>query len=71
MTRPRQAGRRRHCLSAEYRDPVLQRSQADPQHFRGDFAIAVYVLERELDVTLLDFDERVARLEHGSALMAG
>ena len=35
----------------------LQRSQADPQHFSGVLAIAMHVIERELDVTLLDFHE--------------
>ena len=50
---------RSRCLSlfAQFRDPVLQRSQADPQHFGGEFAIAAHVIERELDVTLLKLRE--------------
>ena len=59
------------CIFAQYRDPILQRSQANPQHFSGQFAIAVHVIERELDVSLFEFREWLARLEHRRTLMAG
>ena len=65
------SGPRRLLVVAQCGDPVLQRSQADPQHFGGAFAIAAYVFEREFDVGLLEFHERLARLEVSSALMVG
>src|ERR1035441_7409102 len=57
-------------LFAQCGDPVLQRPQADPQHLGGHLAIAVHVLEGEFDVSLLEFDQWLARLEHCTAPIA-
>jgi hypothetical protein len=39
---------------------------ADPQHLGGAFAIAAHVIESELDVSLLEFREWLARLERST-----
>ena len=43
----------------------MQRSQADLQHFSGEFAIAVHAIQRELDVFLLQFAKGLAKLGRG------
>jgi hypothetical protein len=57
-------------LLAQGGDPVLQRPQADPQHLGGEFAIAAHVIEGELDVSLLDFQEWLARLQRDRTIVA-
>jgi hypothetical protein len=61
---PSCAGSRGLRLLPQSRDPVLQRSQANPQHLGGQFAIAAHVFQGEFDVSLLDFRQCLARLEY-------
>src|ERR1039458_4596097 len=65
------SGNCRLRLFAQCGDPVLQRPQADPQHLGGEFAIAAHVIEGEFNVSLLEFREWLAWLEHDRALIAG
>jgi len=58
------AGSCRLRLFAQRDDAVLQRPNADTQHIGGEFAITAHVLEGELDVSLLEFHEWLARLKH-------
>src|SRR5579871_6638877 len=50
-------------------DPVLQRPQANSQHLGSAFAIAVHMLEGELDIGLFDLREWLARPKHYGTLV--